>query len=121
MNPQEEPQESSLNALSRVFSEQLTACLEECLRGRLGLFGEPVQLEAGDDGWPEAAQLRALAMALQGIYAQNEERCALAEEFLDLCSMHGESNPGERRLARVFLERIEGGKVGSPTQEEHPW
>ena len=60
-------------------------------------------------------------MALQGVFAQNEERCALAEEFLDLCSMHGESNPGERKLARVFLDRIESGKVGSPTQEEHPW
>jgi len=30
-----------------------------------------------------------------------------------LCSIHGESNPGERRLARMFLERIEKGEVGS--------
>ncbi|WP_420238584.1 hypothetical protein ACOBR2_02970 [Telmatobacter bradus] len=116
-----QPASSSLDVLAQAFSDQLVACLEECVRGRQGLFGASVQLEAGDEGWPEAARLRELAMALQGVYAQNEERCALAEEFLDLCSMHGEYNPGERRLARSFLERIAGGKVGTPTQEEHSW
>jgi hypothetical protein len=35
--------------------------------------------------------------------------------------MHGESHPGERRLARTFLERIERGEVGTPTQEDRPW
>jgi hypothetical protein len=36
--------------------------------------------------------------------------------------MHGESHPGERRLARLFLERIERGDVGTPTEEERkPW
>ncbi len=60
--------------------------------------------------------------ALQAILAQQEERNALCDEFLDLCSMHGESHPGERRLARTFLQRIERGEVGTPTQEEkRPW
>jgi hypothetical protein len=35
--------------------------------------------------------------------------------------MHGESHPGERKLARMFLERIERAEVGTPTQEEKPW
>ena len=60
-------------------------------------------------------------MALQGVFAQNEERCALAEEFLDLCSMHGESNPGERKLALAFLKRIEAGQVGQQGEEHKPW
>jgi hypothetical protein len=65
--------------------------------------------------------LRELAVALQSIFAQQEERNALCDEFLDLCSMHGEYHPGERKLARSLLERIERGEVGSPTEEKKPW
>ena len=73
-------------------------------------------------GDAEAAQLRELAAALQAILAQSEERNALPDEFLDLCTMHGESHPGEARLARTFLARIERGEVGSPTEPERkPW
>jgi hypothetical protein len=112
---------SQLDALSRVFSEQLQACLEECAHGRRGLFSD-VELTADDEQertWPEAARLRELALALQNIFAQQEQRNALCDEFLDLCSMHGESHPGEPRLARMFLARIERAQVGTPTQE--PW
>ena len=110
-----------LDTLSRAFSEQLLACLDECARGRHGLFSESIGEEEGH-AWPEAARLRELAIALQAIFAQQGERNALCDEFLDLCSMHGESHPGERRLARAFLERIERGEVGSATEEERkPW
>jgi len=119
MEPEE--RESQLDALSRAFSEQLIACLEECARGRRGLFSEFI----GDDekdAWPEASRLRQLAVALQGIFSQESERNALCDEFLDLCTIHGESHPGERKLARTFLERIERGEVGTPTEEERkPW
>jgi hypothetical protein len=44
----------------------------------------------------------------------------LIDQFLDLCTMHGESNPGEARLAREFLREI-----ASPTppqaQPSRPW
>ena len=110
--------------LAQVFREQLVACLEECALGRKGLFSD---LEfSGDEldsaAWPEAARLRELALALQGIFAQQEEPNALGDEFLDLCSIHGESNPGERKLARAFLSRIENGQVGTqPEGERKPW
>jgi hypothetical protein len=104
--------------LAAVFREQLMACLEECARGRRGLFSD-VEF-AGGEAWPEAAQLRELAAALQAILSQTDERNALADEFLDLCTMHGESNPGEARLAREFLKRIERGEVGTQ-REERPW
>ena len=113
-----------METLAQVFCEQLTACLDECARGRRGLFSsyEPMSGEAGDEAWPEAARLRELALALQGVFAQQEERNALCDEFLDLCTIHGEYNPGERKLARALLERIERGEVGTPTQEERkPW
>jgi hypothetical protein len=120
MDPRDQTAPEELDELSRVFADQLLACLDECARGRHGLFGEPVGSESDESAWPEAAKLRQLALAIQSIFAQNEQRHALAEEFLDLCSMHGESHPGERRLARMFLDRIERGEVGTPT-EQNPW
>jgi hypothetical protein len=101
-----------LSPLTQAFRDQLLACLEECSRGRLGLFSdlEYSKLESAEDrAWPEAAQLRQLAFALQAILAQSEESDPLCDQFLDLCSIHGESDPGEPRLARAFLNEIAGG------------
>lgn len=123
MDSSDESEPSQLEALARAFREQLLACLEECAQGREGLFAGREHLgEAEPNAWPEAAQLRELALALQAVFAQQDEPSPLCDEFLDLCSIHGESNPGERRLARALLARIEKGQVGSPTQEERrPW
>lgn len=121
MDPRDEIDPEQLDELSHAFSEQLLACLDECARGRKGLFSELVGDE-DDIAWPEAERLRALAVALAGVYVQQAKRYALCDEFLDLCTMHGESHPGECRLARAFLERIEHGQVGTPTQEARkPW
>jgi hypothetical protein len=124
MDPRDKVEPDQLQALASAFSEQLLACLDECARGRKGLFSGVELLGDEDEGgsWLEAERLRELALALQGLFAQQEERNALCDEFLDLCTIHGESHPGERRLARTFLERIERGDVGTPTQEEwKPW
>jgi hypothetical protein len=120
MDPRDAMEPDEIGSLSRVFSEQLLTLLDACARGRHGLFSDPIDLDDGEKSWPEAARLRELAVALQNLLAQQGENNALCDEFLDLCSMHGESHPGERRLARMFLERIERGEVGSPTQEK-PW
>ena len=124
MDPRDEMEPDQLKMLEQAFCEQLMACLDECARGRKGLFGDVALL--GDEGvasaWPEAARLRELGVALQAILAQQEERNALCDEFLDLCSIHGESHPGERKLARAFLERIERGDVGArPEGKNLPW
>jgi hypothetical protein len=116
IDPRDSIPPDEFDALNRAFSEQLLACLDECARGRRGLFAESVDEEK--QGWPEAARLRELAVALQSVLAQHEQRNALCDEFLDLCTMHGESHPGERKLARAFLERIERSEVGTPTEEE---
>ncbi len=120
MDPRDQMEPAEIDPLASAFSEQLLACLDECARGRHGLFGEPIDVDEPEKAWPEAARLRELAIALQAILAQQGERNALCDEFLDLCTMHGESHPGERKLARMFLERIERGEVGAPT-EEKPW
>ncbi len=124
MDPRDEIEPAQLETLTQIFSDQLIACLEECSRGRRGLFSD-IELTAEEEetrAWPEAARLRELAFALQAIASQAGECVALCDEFLDLCSMHGESHPGEPRLARMFLARIEAGQVGTPTEEERkPW
>jgi hypothetical protein len=120
LDPRDAMPPDQLETLSRAFSEQLLACLDECARGRRGLFSEPVD-DVDENSWPEAARLRELAVALQNILAQHEERNALCDEFLDLCTIHGESNPGECKLARAFLERIERGEVGAQADEKPPW
>ncbi|MGA9671261.1 MAG: hypothetical protein WBQ94_18770 [Terracidiphilus sp.] len=123
MDPNDEIEPSQLEKLAQVFRDQLLACLEECAQGRKGLFSAKEHLgESEQDTWPEAERLRELALALQNIFAQQEEPNSLCDEFLDLCSIHGENNPGERKLARAFLTRIEKGEVGTPTQDAtKPW
>lgn len=121
MDPRDSIDPQQMDTLSRVFSEQLLACLDECARGRRGLFSAPVGEEEQETTWPEAAQLRELALALQSILGQEGERNALCDEFLDLCTIHGESHPGERKLARSLLERIERGEVGAPSEEKKHW
>jgi hypothetical protein len=112
------------DTLNRAFGDLLKACLEECACGRLGLFSD-LELTGDEEEsrvWPEAARLRELAFALQAILSQAEERNALCDEFLDLCTIHGDSHPGEPRLARAFLARIESGGVGTPTETgKKPW
>ena len=120
LDPRDAMPPDQLEKLSRAFSEQLLACLDECARGRRGLFSGSVD-EVEENSWLEAARLRELAVALQNILAQHEGRNALCDEFLDLCTIHGESHPGERKLARTFLERIERGEVGGSTDEKLSW
>ena len=107
-----------LSPLSDAFRDQLMACLEECAAGRHGLFSTQDYLGEGarHQPWPEAERLRELAFALQGILAQSasehEEQtpsARLIDQFLDLCSIHGESDPGEPKLARAFLNEIAAG------------
>jgi hypothetical protein len=102
--------QTELTPLIQAFRDQLTACLEECARGRRGLFSDLEYTQP----WPEAAQLRELAFALQAILAQSEESDPLCDQFLDLCSIHGEHDPGEPRLARAFQAVIAG-------EEVKPW
>jgi hypothetical protein len=117
MDPRDEMDPAQLEMLASAFREQLLACLEECAQGRRGLFSH-LDDDGEERGWPEADRLRELALALQGVFTQQEKRNMLCDEFLDLCSIHGESNPGERKLARAFLERMEKGEVGVKPAEE---
>jgi hypothetical protein len=111
MDEEEYGDNTQYEPLVRAFREQLHACLEECAQGRRGLFSDREYLAndaAESRPWPEAARLRELAFALQSILAQSGEQDTLCDQFLDLCSIHGESDPGEPRLARAFLNELSG-------------
>ena len=104
---------NQIEPLTQAFHDQLFACLEECASGRWGLFTDFEHVSHVVEkyrAWPEAARLRELAFALQGILAQSGESDPLCDQFLDLCSIHGENDPGEPRLARAFLNEIEGAR-----------
>ena len=109
MAPEEHPS-SEFEPLIQAFRDQLIACLEECSQGRRGLFSDLEHVRDEGDcnqrAWPEAARLRELAFGLQSILSQSDETNALCDQFLDLCSIHGESDPGEPPLARAFLAEI---------------
>jgi len=76
-----------------------------------GLFSDVELLSDDGESWPEAARLRELALALQGVFAQQERQNALCDEFLDLCSMHGESHPANASWRELFwsASNVRGG------------
>lgn len=124
MSASDRIQSEQLDALDLAFREMLLPCLEECARGRWGLFGRNDHIgEASRHApWPEAERVRELAISVQAILAQSGEQNPLCDEFLDLCTITGENDPGEPRLARAFLQRIERNEVGvQPPQESRPW
>jgi hypothetical protein len=119
MEPDDRIEPEQMGALNAAFGEMLMPCLEECARGRRGLFGAGAAESEGKSGeWAEAERVREFAVRIQQVLAQAGERSALVDEFLDLCTIHGEHDPGEARLAREFLKRIGKGEVGTPTQQE---
>ena len=120
IDPRDAMPPEQLEMLSRAFSEQLLACLDECARGRTGLFSELIDEEDKKSGLRRRG-CASWRLRCKAFFGQQEERNALCDEFLDLCTIHGESHPGERKLARTFLERIERGEVGAPTDDKRPW
>ena len=50
MDPSDDLPSEQFDALNRAFSEQLLACLDECARGRSGLFAESIDEEGQKPG-----------------------------------------------------------------------
>ena len=65
MDPRDEIDSAQLETLASAFGEQLLACLDECARGRKGLFSDVALLSDEEERvWPEAARLRQRKFAL---------------------------------------------------------
>ena len=101
------PKEQRLDALEEEFRELLLACLEDCSRGRWGLFGQNVYPEPPKYlEWPEADQLKALSREIQTIRSEFGESNPLCERFDYYCQLRGPNVPGEPRLAGAFLKEL---------------
>ncbi len=109
MNRRDRIQIERLEQLEVEFSELLIPCLQQCTHGRWGLFGAYdrfPEIKAWVSG-PEIERVRELAVSIRRIRAASGERNELCEEFLGLCTFHRPNDPGEPKLAKAFLERIE--------------
>ena len=109
MSRRDKIQLRKLTALETEFRETLIPCLRECARGRWGLFGAYDHFPGVNAWirWPQKDRLHELAASIQAIREEFGERNPLCDEFLALCAMHRANDPGEPKLATVFLERIE--------------
>lgn len=108
MTKRERIREVRLSEMEEEFRPLLLSCLDQCARGRWGLFGHNDHLDP--EGrywrWPEAKRLKDLAQEIKSNrmeFGQNNEIC---ERFLRLCSMRGSNIPGEPKLAADFLAEI---------------
>ena len=108
MNKRDKIQVQKIQALEAEFQELLLPCLEQCARGRWGLFGAYDQFPEVrvHINWPEVDRLRELAIAIRSIRAESGERYELSEQFLELCTFNRANDPGEPKLALAFLDRI---------------
>lgn len=96
-----------LKAMEQEFQELLIPCLQACAEGRWGLFGTYDAFPGFENWSPGGNRLRELAKSIQFIRSESGERSELCEEFLSLCTFHKPNDPGEPKLAKDFLERIE--------------
>ena len=102
MAKEDKIESQKLKELETEWSQLLPECLEQCARGRVGLFARNQELD-----WPEAERLRSLAQeitTLQGSFGSANPVCEL---FLHYCSLrYGRNVRGEPRMAAEFLEEL---------------
>lgn len=102
MAQQDEIESQKLSELEAEWNRLLPQCLDECARGRMGLFAQ-----SQESGWPEAERLRALAQeitALQGAFGSANPVCELFLHYCSLC--YGKNVRGEPKMAAEFLEEL---------------
>jgi hypothetical protein len=109
MTKRERVRKMRLAELEDEFRPLLLSCLQQCVRGRWGLFGAYDHIDPKIENliWPEAKRLKELASEIESIgheLGQTNETC---ERFLYFYSLRGSNVPGEPRLAAKFLAEID--------------
>ena len=106
MKKREKIKRQRLEQLEAAFRPLLISCLEECARGRYGLFG---QNEQWGNWWPwdEAERLKEMAREVIEIKSEYGEQNMECEQFLHYCSLRGPHVVGEPKLAEQFLNEIQ--------------
>jgi len=87
----------------------LLSCLRQCAQGRWGLFGTYDRLTPALPYviWPEAKQLKELAIEIRSLGLELGLANDACERFLELYSLRGSNVPGEPKLAAQFLAEID--------------
>jgi len=106
MKKREKIKNQRLEQLEAEFRPLLISCLEECARGRYGLFG---QNEAFGSWWPwdEADRLKEIAREIIDLTSEFGEQAVECERLFHYCSLRGPQVAGEPRLAKQFLDEIQ--------------
>ena len=103
--------EQRLEELESEFRPLLIACLEQCGRGRWGLFGQNSDAEVSRFyPWEEAERVKEMAAEIRRLRAEFGVPSPLVERLLHYCSLRGSNVPGEPKLAKQFLEEISTGE-----------
>jgi hypothetical protein len=95
-----------LEQLEAAFRPLLISCLEECARGRYGLFGQYEHL-GNWWRWDEAERLQEMAREITEIRSEYGEQNIECERFLHFCSLRGPNVAGEPRLAQQFMTELQ--------------
>jgi hypothetical protein len=102
--------EQRLADLEDDFPALLVSCLQECGRGRWGLFGQNDNTEAEKFlHWKDAQRLKDIAAEIHNLRAEFGQPNALVERFLQYRLQRGANVPGEPKLALAFLDEIQRG------------
>jgi len=91
------------------FRDLLIPALQKCGAGKWGLFGAYDRFPAIKNAikWPEINRLRELAFLIRDLRGEAGDRNELSEEFLSLCTLRKPNDPGEPKLAKAFLARVQ--------------
>jgi len=108
--PRRSAKDQRLDALENDFRPLLVSCLEECARGRWGLFKQNEGEEAERYlAWEDADRLAQMALEIRHLRSEFGQPSPLVERFFDYVSLRGANVPGEPKLAKAFLEEIRRG------------
>ena len=106
MKKREKVKSHRLEQLEAEFRPLLISCLEECARGRYGLFGQNEGL-GNWWRWDEADRLKEIARQIIDIRSEFGEHAGECERLLHYCSLRGPQVVGEPKLAKQFLGEIQ--------------
>jgi hypothetical protein len=106
MKKREKIKSQRLEQLEAAFRPLLISCLEECARGRYGLFGQNEHF-GNWWRWDEAERLKEMAREIIEIRSEYGEQSIECERLLHYCSLRGPHVVGEPKLAQQFLNEIQ--------------
>ena len=101
--------EQRLSELEDELRPLLVLCLEQCARGRWGLFGQNDHHPEAKRylKWDEADHLKEIVEEIRALRQDFGQPNSLCERFVYYCSLRGANVPGEPKLAKALMDEID--------------